>query len=87
MKIEIDPNNRAASLVKKKPVNYCDYEKKQTQIKYGIQDQSSLVFRAHVLIRLCNGSVRSSTMPQRCSKQGKKTNSRARRISHNYIGK
>ncbi|MBM3163313.1 MAG: class I SAM-dependent methyltransferase [Chlorobi bacterium] len=37
---EIVPKNRTASLVVRKPVNCCHYEKKQTKIQCGSQDQS-----------------------------------------------
>ena len=37
---EIVPENRAASLGERKPVNCCHDEKKQTKIQRGIQDQS-----------------------------------------------
>ena len=37
---EIVPKNRTESLVGRKPVNCCHYEKKQTKIQCWIQDQS-----------------------------------------------
>jgi hypothetical protein len=37
---EIVPKNRTASLVGRKPVNCCHYEKEQTKIQCRIQDQS-----------------------------------------------